>query len=49
MKKLAIAGATADVNPPITWLDPFLFPDRDNKRRVLGDVGFAIDGFEMSA
>ena len=48
-KKLAIAGATADVNPPITWLDPFLFPDQDNKRRVLGDVGFAIDGFEMSA
>ena len=48
-KKLAIAGATADVNPPITWLDPFLFPDKDNKRRVLGDVGFAIDGFEMSA
>ncbi len=48
-KKLAISGATADVNPPITWLDPFLFPDKENKRRVLGDVGFAVDGFEMSA
>ncbi len=48
-KKVAIAGATADVNPPITWLDPFLFPDKEGKRRVLGDIGFAIDGFEMSA
>ena len=48
-RKLAISRATADVNPPITWLDPFLFPDKDGKRRVLGDVGFAIDGFEMSA
>ncbi len=48
-KKVEISGATADVNPPITWLDPFLFPDRDGKRRVLGDIGFAIDGFEMSA
>ena len=48
-KKLAFSKATADVNPPITWLDPFLFPDKDGKRRVLGDVGFAIDGFEMSA
>lgn len=48
-RKLAISEATADVNPPITWLDPFLFPDKDGKRRVLGDVRFAIDGFEMSA
>ena len=48
-KKLAIKHATADVNPPLTWLDPFLFPDKDEKRRILGDVGFAIDGFEMSA
>lgn len=48
-KTLAISSATADVNPPTTWLDPFLFPDKDDKRRVLGDVGFAIDGFEMSA
>ena len=47
--KLEISRATADVNPPITWLDPFLFPDKDGKRRVLGDIGFAIDGFEMSA
>ncbi len=48
-KKVALSRATADLNPPITWLDPFLFPDQDGKRRVLGDVGFAIDGFEMSA
>ena len=48
-KKLQIARATADVNPEMSLLDPFLFPDKDNKRRVLGDVGFAIDGFAMSA
>ncbi len=48
-KKLAFKAATADINPPISWLDPFLFPDKDDKRRVLGDVRFAIDGFEMSA
>ncbi len=48
-KKVDISRATADVSAPTTWLDPFLFPDKDNKRRVLGDVGFAIDGFEMSA
>ena len=48
-KKLTFSKASSDVNPPITWLDPFLFPDKDGKRRVLGDVGFAIDGFEMSA
>ncbi len=47
--KLALASATADIARPISWLDPFLFPDQDNKRRVLGDVGFAVDGFEMSA
>ena len=48
-KEVAISGATADVNPPISWLDPFLFPDKEGKRRVLGDIGFAVDGFEMSA
>ncbi len=48
-KKLKIATATADVNPPLSELDLFLFPDKDNKRRVLGEVDFAIDGFEMSA
>ena len=48
-EKLELSSATADVNPPTTWLDSFLFPDKDNKRRILGDVGFAIDGFEMSA
>ena len=47
--KLALSDATADVNPPVSWLDSFLFPDKDNKRRILGDVAFAIDGFEMSA
>ncbi len=48
-KKLKIESATSDVNPPMSLLDLFLFPDKDNKRRVLGDVGFAIDGFDMSA
>ena len=48
-KGLKIARATADVNPEMSILDPFLFPDKDNKRRILGDVGFAIDGFAMSA
>lgn len=48
-KKLKIAHATADVNPEMSLLDPFLFPDKDNKRRILGDVGFAVDGFAMSA
>ena len=48
-RKLAISRATADVNPEFSWLDSFLFPDKEGKRRILGDVGFAIDGFEMSA
>ena len=48
-KALKIARASADVNPEMSILDPFLFPDKDNKRRILGDVGFAIDGFAMSA
>lgn len=48
-KKAAIRSATADLNPPIRWLDLFLFPDKENRRRVVGDIGFAIDGFEMSA
>lgn len=48
-KTLKFASATADVNPEMSMLDPFLFPDKDNKRRILGDVGFAIDGFAMSA
>ncbi len=48
-KKVKIKSATADVNPAMSVVDPFLFPDKDNKRRVLGEVDFAIDGFEMSA
>ncbi len=48
-QKIELSKATADVNPPVSWLDPFLFPDKDNRRRVLGDIGFAVDGFEMSA
>lgn len=48
-KKLRIASATADVNSPLSEVDLFLFPDKENKRRVLGEVDFAIDGFEMSA
>ena len=48
-KKLKFERATADVNPPMRELDLFLFPDKDNKRRITGEVDFAIDGFEMSA
>jgi len=48
-KKLKFVRATADVNPPLSELDLFLFPDKQNKRRILGEVDFAIDGFEMSA
>lgn len=48
-KTLKIGLATADVNPEMSILNPFLFPDKDNKRRIVGDVGFAIDGFAMSA
>lgn len=48
-KKLKFKRATADVNPPLSEVDLFLFPDRDNKRRILGEVDFAIDGFQMSA
>ncbi|MCY4187052.1 MAG: DUF1553 domain-containing protein, partial [Bryobacterales bacterium] len=48
-EQLKIARATADVNPGMSLLDPFLFPDKENKRRILGDIGFAIDGFAMSA
>jgi hypothetical protein len=35
--------ATADVNPPVTPLDP-IFDDRSKRRRVTGPVSFAIDG-----
>ena len=48
-KKLKFASASADVNPPLREVDLFYFPDRDDKRRVLGEVDFAIDGFAMSA
>jgi len=48
-KKLKLSRATADVNPPMSEVDRFLFQDKDNLRRVLGEVDFAIDGFEMSA
>jgi len=48
-KKLKFKRATADVNPPLSEVDLFLFPDRDQKRRILGEADFAVDGFEMSA
>ena len=47
--KLKFVQATADVNPELSLVDLRQFPDRDGKRRVLGDVGYAIDGFDMSA
>jgi len=48
-KELKFEKATADVNPPLRELDLFLFPDKDDKRRITGEIDFAIDGFEMSA
>ena len=47
--KLTFVEATADVNPELSFVDLEQFPDKQNKRRILGDVGFAIDGFDMSA
>ncbi|MBI1354958.1 MAG: DUF1553 domain-containing protein [Acidobacteria bacterium] len=47
--KLHFVEATADVNPEMSLVDLRQFPDKEQKRRLLGDVGFAIDGFAMSA
>jgi len=43
-----LATATADVNPPETVLAP-IFDDKSNRRRVTGQVAFAIDGKEETA
>ena len=37
------AQATADINPPVTPLEP-IFDDKSGKKRVTGPVGMAIDG-----
>ena len=47
--KLTFVEATSDVNPEMSLVDLRQFPDKEQKRRLLGDVGFAIDGFQMSA
>ncbi|MEJ7604799.1 MAG: DUF1553 domain-containing protein [Bryobacteraceae bacterium] len=46
--KIAIAGASADVNPVERPLDP-AFNDKTKAARVIGPVGFAIDGKEETA
>jgi len=48
-EELKFEKATSDVSLPMRELDLSLFPDKDNKRRITGEIDFAIDGFEMSA
>jgi hypothetical protein len=43
-----ISGATAQVNSPVTPLDP-IFDDRSKRKRVTGPVEFAIDGKDETA
>jgi hypothetical protein len=47
-KKMKIASATADANPPETPLEP-IFDDKSKKKRVTGPVEFAIDGKDETA
>ncbi len=47
-KAVRISGATADVNPPETPLDP-IFDDRKGARRVTGPIEYAIDGDDTTA
>lgn len=47
-KKIKIARATADVNPPETQIAG-AFWDKTGKRRVTGPVEFAIDGSDETA
>ena len=47
-RRLKIARATADVNPPQAPL-PAIFDDRSKKRRVTGPIEFAVDGDELTA
>jgi hypothetical protein len=43
VRKLRIARATADVNPPVRPLEA-IFADKSNRKRTTGPVEFAIDG-----
>ncbi len=45
---MKFAGATADVNPPETPLDP-IHDDRSHRKRVTGPVAMAIDGKDETA
>ena len=46
--KLKIFTATADVNLPETPLDP-IHDDKSGKKRVIGPIGFALDGDDKTA
>lgn len=47
-KKLKIARATADINPPVRPLDP-AYDDKKGKNRTTGPIDFAIDGNKDTA
>ncbi|WP_165249103.1 PSD1 and planctomycete cytochrome C domain-containing protein [Paludisphaera soli] len=47
-KEVAIAWATADVNPPEAELEP-IFDDKSKRRRVTGPIAFAIDRKDETA
>ena len=42
-QKVKFASATADINPPETPVLP-MYDDRSGRRRVIGPIGYAIDG-----
>lgn len=46
---LPLARATADVNPAPRRLNPFLFPDREDRELMVGPIGYAIDGSRTTA
>jgi len=47
-KEVAIARATADVNPPEAVLEP-IFDDKSGRRRVTGPIEFAVDRKDETA
>ncbi|MHC5536998.1 PSD1 and planctomycete cytochrome C domain-containing protein, partial [Singulisphaera rosea] len=48
VRPIKIREATADVNPPVTPLEP-IFDDKSGKTRVTGPIGFAVDGNHETA
>ncbi len=47
-QKVKVARATADINLPETPLDP-MYGDKSTKKRMMGPIGFAIDGLDETA